>query len=201
MKEFSVPMALFDFIPVVFFFAGASLIGKDLKRHMNTLTRFMYGAGIILVTAAGAIKAAYKLLYATGAGDHVWMSGQFFTNQALGFLMAGIGLTIIVTGMEKEKSTDSVSIVIPVMALVGIMVIGLGAMDASLCSLANRSKKRSALVLFIVSFFLSLCMGYLSSKNFDSAFMNWAAEGINIAGQGLFLIGCLILHKTGVSNL
>ena len=82
------------------------------------------------------------------------------------------------------------------MALVGIMVIGLGAMDASLCFLANKAKKRTALICFIVSFFLCLGMGYLSSKDFDQAFMNWLAQGINICGQGLLYLGCRTLFQS-----
>jgi hypothetical protein len=45
-----------------------------------------------------------------------------------------------------------------------------------------------------------MMMGYLSSKNFDQAYMNWAAEGINIVGQGLLYLGCRILHKAGLSK-
>ena len=87
------------------------------------------------------------------------------------------------------------------MALVGIMVIGLGAMDASLAFLASRLKKRSALVCFIVSFFLCLGMGYLSSKDFTQASMNWIAQGVNLAGQLLLYIGCRLLHDAGLANL
>ena len=87
------------------------------------------------------------------------------------------------------------------MALVGIMVAGLAALDASLCFLAAKLKKRSALVLFIVSFFLCLGMGYLSSKNFEKASMNWIAEGINAVGQLAFLAGCEILHEAGLDKL
>jgi hypothetical protein len=38
-------------------------------------------------------------------------------------------------------------------------------------------------------------MGYLSSKNFSEAAMNWIAEGVNILGQGTLLAGVLLLNK------
>ena len=156
------------------------------------------------------------------------MSRQFFYNQAFGFLLAGVGLTLAVTRLDSRaggstgggsdsggsgSDSDGVgsgssgsgklySIVpIPVMALVGIMVAGLAALDASLCFLAAKLKKRSALVLFIVSFFLCLGMGYLSSKNFEKASMNWIAEGVNAVGQLAFLAGCEILHEAGLDKL
>ena len=196
MKEFTIPMALVDLLPVLFFFAGSYRIARDLRRRMNVFTGILCFGGLFLSTAAGVLKALYKLLYAAGAGDFGWMSPQFFPNQAFGFLLLGAGFTLVV--LKKEKKPEFLS-VIPVMALVAIMIVGLGAMDASLCFLASKLKKRNALVLFIISFFLVLGMGYLSSKDFTSASMNWIAQGVNVAGQFLFMAGCVILHKAGAA--
>ena len=195
MKEFSVPMALVDYIPVVLFTMAASILSKDLKNKMSAAAFCIFTAGASLVTAAGFLKASYKLLYVLHIGDFAWMSAQMFPNQSLGFLLAGVGLMMHV--MSKQNRAYGF---IPTMALVGIMVVGLGAMDAALCSIANKMKKRKALVCFIVSFFLSLAMGYLSSKDFDKAFMNWVAQCINICGQALFFAGVKILDKAGLGN-
>ena len=83
---------------------------------------------------------------------------------------------------------------------VGLMVAGLGCMDAGLIILANRVKKRSAIVFFVVSFICSMAMGYLSSRDFAQASMNWIAEGINIVGQGCLLAGVWMLHKAGLAE-
>ena len=195
MKEFTVPMALVDYIPVVLFLLATDLLIKDLKGKMDKPAFYTFAAGTGMVTAAGLLKATYKLLYALNIGDFAWMSDQFFSNQAFGFLFAGIGLMMHV--LKKERTYAF----LPTMALVGIMVVGLGAMDAGLCFLANRLKKRNALICFIVSFFLSLGMGYLSTKNFDKAFMNWIAQLVNIFGQGLLYLGSSILHKAGLKDL
>jgi len=226
MKEYSIPMAVFDLLPVVFFIAGTMTIAGDMKQKMTLPSRILFVGGSWIVGAAGLLKALYKLAYSTGLGDPAWMSKQFFYNQAFGFLLAGVGLTLAVTRLDKAQvgGADSsgsgsnsdgagsgssgsgsgklYSIVpIPVMALVGMMVAGLAALDASLCFLAAKLKKRSALVLFIVSFFLCLGMGYLSSKNFEKASMNWIAEGVNAVGQLAFLAGCGILHEAGLDKL
>ena len=71
-------------------------------------------------------------------------------------------------------------------------------MDAVLCSLAKRVGRPAARILFLVSFILCLGMGYLSSKSFDKAAMNWIAQGINILGQGTLLAGVLMLHRAGL---
>ncbi len=196
MKQFSVPMALVDFIPVILFLLAACIIVKDLKGRISSLSMILFAVGASMVFCAGALKAMYKLLYALNIGDFQWMSNQFFSNQAIGFLLAGIGLVIGVTGKRKPGAYG----ILPTMALVGMMVVGLGAMDAALCYVANKMKKRSALACFIVSFFLSVAMGYLSSKNFDKAFMNWVAQGVNTAGQLLLYTGCRILDKGGLKN-
>ncbi len=226
MKEYSIPMAVFDLLPVVFFIAGTMTIAGDMKQKMTLPAKILFVGGSWIVCAAGLLKALYKLAYSTGLGDPAWMSRQFFYNQAFGFLLAGVGLTLAVTRLDKAQvgGADSggsgsnsdgagsgssgsgsgklYSIVpIPIMALVGMMVAGLAALDASLCFLAAKLKKRSALVLFIVSFFLCLGMGYLSSKNFEKASMNWIAEGINAVGQLAFLAGCGILHEAGLDKL
>ena len=209
MKEYSIPMALFDLLPVVFFIAGTMTIAGDMKHKMTLPARVLFEGGSWIVCAAGILKALYKLIYSLGLGDLTWMSGQFFYNQAFGFLLAGVGLTLAVTQLDKSQGGSGSggsgklhSIVpIPIMALVGIMVAGLAALDASLCFLAARLKKRNALVLFIFSFFMCLGMGYLSSRNFEKASMNWIAEGVNAVGQFAFLAGCNILHEAGLDKL
>ena len=226
MKEYSIPMAVFDLLPVIFFIAGTMTIAGDMKQKMTLPAKILFVGGSWIVCAAGFLKALYKLIYSLGRGDLTWMSGQFFYNQAFGFLLAGVGLTLAVTRLDKAQGGGAGSggsgsnsdgagsgssgsgsgrlysiVPIPIMALVGMMVAGLAALDASLCFLAAKLKKRSALVLFIVSFFLCLGMGYLSSKNFEKASMNWIAEGINAVGQLAFLAGCGILHEAGLDKL
>ena len=221
MKEYSIPMALFDMLPVIFFMTGTTTIAADMRQKMTLPSKILFVGGSWIVGAAGLLKALYKLVFSTGMGDPAWMSGQFFYNQAFGFLLAGVGLTLAVTRLDKAQAGGAGSggsgsggskggsgsgklysvVPIPVMALVGIMVAGLAALDASLCFLAARLKKRSALVLFIVSFFMCLGMGYLSSRNFEKASMNWIAEGVNAVGQFAFLAGCRILHEAGLEKL
>ena len=195
MKEFSVVMALIDYVPVILFLLGTITLVRALIRKMKGVAFFLFAGGTALLIVAGFLKATYKLLYALRIGDFLWMSNQFFSNQSLGFLLAGIGLMMFV--MAKKNRAYAF---LPTMALVGIMIVGLGALDAGLCYMANRMKKRSAMICFIVSVFLCLCMGYLSSRNFDKAFMNWVAQIINIFGEGLYYAGAKILDKAGLRD-
>lgn len=73
-------------------------------------------------------------------------------------------------------------------------------MNIGLSIIAARMKKPAAAVCFVLSLIFSLCMGYLSSKDFSAAYMNWVAQGVNILGQGTLLIGAYILHKAGLAD-
>ena len=117
MKEFSIPMALVDYIPVLFFGLGVRIIAGEVyaKQRNGKGLLFLTGAGLVI--AAGFLKATYKLLYALGIGDFVWMSNQFFSNQAFGFLLAGIAL--VLTAVKGNRTYAF----LPTMALVGIMKI------------------------------------------------------------------------------
>ncbi|MBR0385632.1 MAG: hypothetical protein IJI05_03700, partial [Erysipelotrichaceae bacterium] len=69
MKEFSIPMALVDFIPVILFLLATEILIKDLKGRINKFSFIIFAAGAFLVTSAGTLKALYKLLYAMNIGD------------------------------------------------------------------------------------------------------------------------------------
>lgn len=64
MKEFSVLMALADFIPVVLFCAAAVILIRDMYNKMSKGAFALFAAGTIDVICAGSLKAIYKLLYA-----------------------------------------------------------------------------------------------------------------------------------------
>ena len=200
MKEFTLAMALVDFIPVLLFAAAAIILQRDLYFRMSKGAFALFAAGTIDVICAGALKALYKLLYALGVCDFTALNQMFFPVQSLGFLLAGLGMIAMLT--HRQGRTMAIAAAPAVWSgtflFVGLMVAGLAMMDAVPCSLAKRVGRPAARILFLVSFILCLGMGYLSSKSFDKAAMNWIAQGINILGQGTLLAGVLMLHRAGL---
>ncbi len=201
--EFSVSMALVDYIPVIFFAVAAIILQRDLYNKMSKGAFALFAAGTIDIVCAGALKATYKLLYAAGLCNFEALNHMFFPVQSIGFLLAGIGLLAMVCYRQQERVFFSA--VPPVFSgtfvFVGLMVAGLGLMDAVLCIMSAKLKKPWLMVLFVLSFVCSLGMGYLSAQDFAEASMNWIAEGVNTVGQGSFLIGVLLLRKTGLARL
>ena len=204
--DFTVGMALFDYIPVIFFALGAIILLADLYNKMSKVAFALFAAGVIDVIMAGFLKATWKLLYAGAQIDISALNAMFFPVQSIGFLLAGIGIIMMLKKKQKGTKLNSVAPVVPVVSitfpyLVLVMVAGLGLMDAGLCILAKKLKKPAVIAIFVLSFVCCLGMGYLSTKDFEKASMNWIAEGVNFCGQGLFLLGAWMLHKAGLSEL
>ena len=195
-------MALVDYIPVFLFAVAAVILQRDLYNKMSKGAFALFSAGTINVAFAGALKATWKLLYALGICDFEALNAMFFPVQSIGFLLAGIGILAMLT--HKQSKSAALAVAPPVFSgtfvFVGLMVAGLGIMDAVLCILAGKMKKPALIAIFVLSFVCSLCMGYLSSQNFAEASMNWIAEGVNVVGQGTLLLGVYLLHKNGLAN-
>ena len=194
--EFTVEMALVDYIPVAFFAIASIILMRDLFSKMSKLNFLIFALGVSGVTVAGACKATWKLLYAASGSDLVpFLNTMFFPTQSIGFLLAGIGLLAML--LFKKKATYGVNTFI----FIGMMVAGLGVMDAILCVIAGKMKKPAIIAIFVLSFVCSLGMGYLSSKDFTDDLWNWIAEAINVVGQGSLLLGTYLLHKNGLKEL
>lgn len=202
MKDFSISMALVDYIPVLFFSIASVLLMADLYNKMSKWAYAFFSTGMISVTIAGALKATYKLLYAAEICDFMALNNLFFPLQSIGFILAGIAMIAML--IQSNKQTTAAAVAPPVFSgtfvFVGLMVAGLGLMDVALCIISAKMKKAWLIVLFVLSFICSLCMGYLSSQDFAQASMNWIAEGVNVVGQGTLLCGVWLLHQNGLAN-
>ena len=200
MNDFSIGMAIVDYIPVILFGYGSAVLQRDLYQKMTKASFALFAAGTINVFAAGFLKATWKLLYAAGICDFAALNAMFFPVQSIGFLLAGLGILVMLCKRKKALCAVAPPVFSGTFLFVALMVAGLACIDGGLCYIAHNLKKRSAIVFFAVSFFCSLCMGYLSSRDFTQAFMNWLAQGINICGQGAFLCGALALDKAGLAE-
>lgn len=213
--DFSIGMALVDYIPVICFAIGAVILMRDLYNKMSKGAFALFSAGVIDVICAGALKATWKLLYAAGVCDFSPLNAMFFPVQSIGFLLAGVGVVAMLTHRQGETKLSSLAVpallssaaaAVPdeykgTFIFVGLMVAGLGCLDVSLSILSKKLGKPALIAIFALSFVCCLGMGYLSSKDFAEASMNWIAEGVNVVGQGTFLAGVYLLHKNGLCDL
>jgi hypothetical protein len=213
--DFTVSMALVDFIPVICFAIGAVILMRDLYNKMSKGAYALFCTGIIDIVVAGALKAAWKLLAASNICDFSPLNAMFFPVQSIGFMLAGVGAVAMLCHNQSEKTLNSFALPTVLLAgagalppefkgtfiFVGLMVAGLACLSVTLCILAKKLGKSALIAVFAVSFVCCLGMGYLSSKDFAEASMNWIAEGVNVVGQGTFLAGSYLLHKAGLDKL
>lgn len=199
----SVPMAIVDFIPVILFLMASMTLLHDLYHMMSKGAFALLAAGLLCVFTAGFYKALWKLLFALGICDFTALNAAFFPMQSTGFMLGGTGMMALL--FFRQKKSAAYTIAAPAlfrgtMLFVAFTVLGTAAIWGGMSSIASRMKKKNIMIVFVISFVCMLAMGYLSSKDFSSPTMNWIAEGVNIAGMGLFLYGVRSLHSNGLET-
>ena len=195
--DFSLPMALFDFLPVLLYLVSSVIMQRCLYGRMTTGGFAVYCTGTIMVTVAGIFKATWKLLYALEICDFQALNQSFMPMQAVGFLLAAAALLAYVfspRGRTGEK-LFAVPVFASSMPFVGAMVLGVLGLQTGYCVLAARKKRTGAVVLHALCALLELGMGYLSSRDFTKASMNWIAEGVNFAAMLCLYLGVRDLQK------
>ena len=201
MYNFTIPMALMDYLPVFFFGVTAVLLLRDLYNKMFKGAYALLAAGAVNVFLAGFCKATWKLLYAANICDFVALEQMFMPVNSLGLLFVGLSLI----GMLCFKRKGALLSVAPVpftssMPFIMMMVVGLGGLCAGLSVIAAKMKKAPTMVLFILSFVCAMAMGYMSSRDSTLAWVNWAEQSINCVSQGCLMAGVILLHKAGLKD-
>ncbi len=194
--DFSLPMALFDYIPVILFGCATVVLQRFFYEKMNRGPFALYCAGTIMVVAAGISKATWKLLIALGLCDFQVLNSVFMPLQSLGFLLSAIAvLRFVCSRQDGGEKLLSLPLVSSNMPFVIVLLIGSLGVCAGYSILALRRKKKGACFLFVLYFVLLLAMGYLSSRDFTKASMNWVGEFVNLFAQGSLLLGAYGLTK------
>ena len=201
MYNFTISMALMDFVPVIFFAVTSVLLLRDLYNKMFKGAYALLAAGCVNVFMAGFCKALWKLLYAANICDFVVLEQMFLPVNSLGLLFVGLS----VVGMLIWKRKSVMLSVAPVaftggMPFIMMMVVGLGGMCAGLSIIAAKMKKAKVMVLFILSFVCAMAMGYMSSQDSTQAWVNWAEQSINTVSQLCLMVGVILLHKAGLKD-
>ena len=103
MYDFTVPMAIVDFIPVALFLIAAIMLQHDLYNKMSKGCFALFAAGTIDVFIAGVLQALWKLLYAMGICDFRALNTFFLPAQSLGLLLSGLAVIFMLTIRQKWK--------------------------------------------------------------------------------------------------
>ena len=201
MYNFTVPMALMDFVPVFFFGVSAVILLRDLYNKMFQGAYALLAAGSINVFLAGFCKALWKLLYATNICDFKALEEMFMPINSLGLLFVGLGIIMMLCRKKKGAALSVAPVAFTSsMPFIMLMVVGLGGLCAGLSIVAAKMKKAPVMILFILSFVCAMAMGYMSSQDSTLAWVNWAEQSINCISQGCLMAGVLLLNKAGLKD-
>lgn len=201
MYNFTIPMALMDFIPVIFFGITAVFLLRDFYNKMGKGVYTLLAAGAVNVFLAGFCKALWKLLYAANICDFTALEEMFMPVNSLGLLFVGVAMV----GMLCQKKKGAVLSVAPPLFVSSVpfiimMVVGLGGLCTVLSIVAAKMKKSPVMILFILSFVCSMAMGYMSSRDSTLSWVNWAEQSINTVSQLCLMLGVITLHKAGLKE-
>ena len=201
MYNFTIPMALMDYVPVIFFAVTAVLLLRDLYNKMFKGAYALLAAGSVNVFLAGFCKATWKLLYAANICDFVALEEMFLPVNSIGLLLVGLSLI----GMLLHKRKGAMLSVAPVVfsgsaVFIAMMVVGLGGLCVGLSVISAKMKKGAVMILFILSFVCAMGMGYMSSQDSTLSWVNWVEQSINTVSQLALMAGVLLLHKAGLKD-
>ncbi len=201
MYNFTVPMALMDYLPVIFFGVTAVLLLQDLYNKMFKGAYALLAAGSVNVFLAGFCKATWKLLYAANICDFAALEKMFMPVNSLGLLFVGLSLLgMLIWKRKSVMLTAAPAVYASSLPFIMMMVVGLGGLCAGLSILAARMKKGGLIVLFVLSFVFAMAMGYMSSQDSTQSWVNWAEQSINTVSQLSLTVGTILLHKSGLKD-
>ena len=199
MYNVSVPMALMDFIPVIFFGISAAILRRDLFNKMSRQIFSLFSAGTVFIFMAGLLKATWKLLYAANICDFQAINTMFMPTQSIGFLLTGAAMVMMLAGKKMP-----VMAVPPVfggtMVFIPMMVLGLGTVVTVLSVLAAMLRKKAVIILFVLSFLASMAMGGMATQDATLSWVNWVEQSLNCVGQGALLMGVVMLDRAGLKK-
>ncbi|ANB02996.1 hypothetical protein [Ectothiorhodospira sp. BSL-9] len=117
MDQFTLPLALFNFLPVLLTAVALGFLARLLGRLRHDLMAWAI-LGAALVVAGGLSKAIWKLLATLTGQDVVWLSNALFLLIGPGFFL----LAVITWGVFRRVEVGPRKIVLLGWGLAGIML-------------------------------------------------------------------------------
>lgn len=195
-ETYPISLAIVDFLPNIAFLIGAYFLVRIAAMVNGRKCSRMVMAGSVLIALGGILKATWKLIYASGAGDVRLLSEIQFVLIAPGFLAILVAVILIARkrAISKRKAAPMLLIVPWKLPFLFIMTLASLGAQGILTYISFRRGTRQAAVGFIVAFMALLAMGMMASAE-QTLGMQWIEESINTLGQLGFMTGSILLYK------
>lgn len=208
--EYTLSLALEDFIPVIFSSIGLYFVSR-MVGNINTRLGQMATIGWILVTIGGFLKATWKLVMAlTQAQTNiVWFDKGMFIWMAAGFTLLAFALWLIGEIRSGKRQPNRIwlgpAIVLGLslfaifftgfpdvtintwrFILLGVMTIGNVVMVVLLIQQARANNQNLLAVLFLVNIVIVFILSGLARIPEQSIPLQWTEQLLNTFAQGAF---------------
>lgn len=195
--EYSLGLALLDFVPIFAFLVGAYFLVRAALITRGKPCGRMMMAGTLLVFAGGFFKAIWKMLYVTGVADIQVMSEMQFVLHAPGFLAMFVAILLLAKALKAAPSgVEAAAIAVWKIPLLAVMTVSSLGAQGILASIAFRKKSPIAGGMFIAAIICMLTMSGMASGSEQTVAMQWIEEVINTIGQVAFAFGSFLIYRT-----
>lgn len=211
-KDYSLSLALFDYIPVALSAIGLFMLAGLLARISPASRPWLLGAAA-LVTAGGLSKAGWKLSWVLTGADHAWADNLLFVLVAPGMILLGwhtAGARRVWRDIRPGSPTRNAAIAIALLYAAALSAEGrawffillAGAalanvlMSGILIGWAWELDDRPSAGIFLFSILVVLSLGGLARVSAGSAPLQWLAECLNALAQGSFALAVWRLRRT-----
>lgn len=208
MENYSLSLALFDFLPVALSILGLFWLARCMSEVLPDNRRILL-AGVALVGAGGLSKASWKLIWVTTQTDVVLLNNLLFILMAPGFIILAShchSARRCWLGGQRRNHETAVGVILSALLLGAAAMIARGdgnawfftllagasisniLISSWMINLSWRKRQRATAGLFLLSITLILSLSGLSRISAGSAPLQWLAEILNTFAHGSFAL-------------
>ena len=210
MEDYSLSLALFDYLPVLLSAVGLYLLINLLARALPE-SRTLLLLGFTLVIAGGLSKATWKLIWVLTQVDIAVLDSLLFICMAPGMVLlamhtASAGVRWRVGTVSVHPGRNSLVVIVPVLAAAGALAASQTdgrawfflllatsslsniVMTLLLVRLSWGWEQRLTAGIFLLSILLTFSLSWLARISAGSAPLQWLAESINLFATGSFAL-------------
>ena len=220
MQDYSLGLALFDYLPVAMSAVGLGLLAQLLSRALPaSLGLLFFGAG--LVVAGGLCKATWKLIWVLTGQDIAWLDALLFICIAPGMLLLACHAAAASKRWRNAAGAthpgrNSLLLAMPLLVAAGLAAVFAEGRAWFFLLLTAGALANIALALvlirlswgwgqgfagafFLLSILLTLGLSALARIPEQTAALQWLEESINLLAQGCFAFGVWRLRPVAPS--
>jgi hypothetical protein len=222
--EFTLPLAVLDFVPVLFTGIGLIYIIRMMFSVLPSHGRTAFLGGVMVVTG-GFLRAVWKLLIVVSSGDLVidWMGNSLFVLMAPGYVLVAWSVWQFIRSVQGKRTYNAwlLPVILVVFMwgisywlantqpdslawksiLISVTVLGNLLGGVLLITFAFRQKLSKAAWLFIVNLLVVFIMNGLARASEQTVMIHWIAESVDSVSTLCYAVAAKIIYEYSRAHL